>query len=148
MSGVSMVNGHIDEPKKTEYEILTTRDRLIELIVNADTHDSYECKLCTKKDTSCTRCGAEKLANHLLANGVIVPPCKVGDTVWYELYGEIESAVVYSCVGVLKKQGFEITDANAKSSDGLEVAFNGKCIGKTVFLTKEEAEAKLKELKE
>ena len=49
---------------------MTDRDRLIELIVNADTHDSYECKLCTKKDTSCTRCGAEKLTDYLLANGV------------------------------------------------------------------------------
>jgi hypothetical protein len=55
---------------------MTDRERLIELMVNADTHDSYECKLCTKKDTSCTRCGAEKLADYLLANGVIVPPNK------------------------------------------------------------------------
>lgn len=87
----------------------------------------------------------DEYAEELVANGVIVPPCKVGDAVWYELYGKIESAVVYSCVGVLKKQGVEITDANAKRSCGLEVAFNGKCIGKTVFLTKEEAEKALKE---
>ena len=86
----------------------------------------------------------DDVVDSLLANGVIVPPCKVGDTVWYELYGKVESAVVYSCTGVLKKQGIEITDANAKSSDGLEVAFNGKCIGKTVFLTKAEAETELR----
>ena len=107
---------------------MTDRDRLIELISRVQYLGGLE----------------EKVADHLLANGVIVPPCKVGDTIWYELYGKIESAVVYSCVGVFKKQGVEITDANAKSSDGLEVAFNGKCIGKTVFLTKEEAEAKMK----
>ena len=52
---------------------MTDRDRLIELIVNADVHDSYECKLCTRKDISCVRCGAEKFADYLLANGVIVP---------------------------------------------------------------------------
>ena len=51
---------------------MNDRDRLIELITNADTYDSYECKLCTKKDTSCIRCGAEKLTDYLLANGVIV----------------------------------------------------------------------------
>ena len=62
---------------------MNDRDRLIELIVNADTHDSYECRLCTKKDVSCIRCDAEKFADHLLANGVIVPPCKVGDDIWW-----------------------------------------------------------------
>lgn len=54
---------------------MTDRDRLIELIVNADIHDSYECKLCTRKDISCVRCDAEKFADYLLANGVIVTPC-------------------------------------------------------------------------
>ncbi|MBQ3202771.1 MAG: hypothetical protein IJB36_03920 [Clostridia bacterium] len=89
-------------------------------------------------------CQIYAITDYLLSNGVIVPPCRVGDTVWYELYGKIESAVVYSCVGVFKKQGVEITDANAKSSDGLEVTFTGKCIGKTIFLTEEEAIAALK----
>ena len=61
---------------------MTDRERLIELIVNADTYDSYECKLCAKDDDACDCCFAEKLADHLLANGVIVPPCKVGDTMY------------------------------------------------------------------
>ena len=115
------------------------REQLIELLEKYKTYDSAITKVVQRPMV-------ENLADYLLANGVIVPPCKVGDTIWYVLYGKIESAVVYSCVGVFKKHGVEITDANAKSSDGLEVAFNGKCIGKTVFLTKEEAEAKLKEL--
>ena len=49
---------------------MTDRDRLIELIVNADTYDSYECKLCSKDDDACDCCFAEKLADYLLANGV------------------------------------------------------------------------------
>ena len=61
---------------------MTDRERLIELIVNADTYDSYECKLCTKEDTSCTLCNAGKLADHILADGWIRPPCMVGDTVY------------------------------------------------------------------
>ena len=45
------------------------RDRLIELIQNSV--------------GGCARHWAEVIADHLLANGVIVPPCKVGQTVYY-----------------------------------------------------------------
>lgn len=58
------------------------RDRLIELITNADTYDSYACKLCTDDD-SCELCHAKILAEYLLENGVIVPPCKVGDDIYW-----------------------------------------------------------------
>lgn len=44
---------------------MTDRDRLIELIQNAV--------------NGCARHWAEIIADYLLANGVIVPPCKVGD---------------------------------------------------------------------
>ena len=51
---------------------MTDRERLIELI--------------SKSEILCNTCGentnsycAEALADYLLANGVIVPPCKVGD---------------------------------------------------------------------
>ena len=47
------------------------RDKLIELILNADTYDSYECKLCV--DDDCEFCQAEKLADYLIAHGVVVP---------------------------------------------------------------------------
>ena len=57
------------------------RDRLVELMVEADAYDGYECKLCTD-DHSCFRCYFTKLADHLIENGVIVPPCKVGDYVY------------------------------------------------------------------
>lgn len=48
------------------------RDRLVELMVEADAYDGYECKLCTD-DHSCFRCYFTKLATHLIENGVIVP---------------------------------------------------------------------------
>lgn len=47
---------------------MTERDRLIELL-NADM-------------SGCDGDYAEELADYLIANGVIVPPCKVYDTVW------------------------------------------------------------------
>lgn len=49
------------------------RDKLIELINNA-TEGFVE--------NACQPGGAEKLADHLLANGVIIPPVKLGQTVW------------------------------------------------------------------
>ncbi len=51
------------------------RDRLIELIKQA------------KKQTKNANCDIERnmiFADHLLANGVIVPPCKVGDSVYFK----------------------------------------------------------------
>ena len=52
------------------------RDRLVELMVEADAYDGYECKLCTD-DHSCFRCYFTKLANHLFENDVVpVVRCK------------------------------------------------------------------------
>ncbi|MBQ7976574.1 MAG: hypothetical protein IJ300_12890 [Clostridia bacterium] len=48
------------------------RDRLIELIEYADANIPG---FCIEGDF-------HVLADYLLANGVIVPPCKVGDRVW------------------------------------------------------------------
>lgn len=86
----------------------------------------------------------EKIVNNLIEGGAIVPLCKVGDIVWYELYDEIRSSTVYSCEICLCGRGFWISDAKAKDEHGLEMYFNGKSIGKTVFLTREEAEKVLK----
>ena len=115
---------------------MTDRERLIELLVNSNTHDSYECKLCTKKDVSCTRCSGEKLADYLLANGVIVPPCKVGDEIYYLFPQQgIQRAFVRRIqigkygVAICTKYGATLISE----------------IGKTVFLTREEAEKALKE---
>lgn len=90
---------------------------------------------------------ADTCEHYKAAADVIVPPFNIGDIVWYELYGEIKSAVVYSCCGCLTRRGFVITDACAKSEQGLEVAFGGKSIGKTVFLTRAEAEQALKDMR-
>lgn len=50
------------------------RDRLIELIKQVPYGVSVGAKF--------TQQFSEKMADNLLANGVIVPPCKVGDTVY------------------------------------------------------------------
>lgn len=119
------------------------RDRLIEIIaksnlvlVDGGIHP----------DTHLTQ---EALADHLLAAGVIVPPCKVGDTVYVVQMREIyECRVNDICISagnnnvvVLDRfiNGFLIRRYRAEY-------FNA--FGKTVFLTKEEAERALAERRE
>lgn len=78
---------------------------------------------------------------------VIHLPCKVGDTVWGVtnsgvFYIKVESIHCFSS-GIWKYRGW---NGKGKFRTGYEFSF--EAIGKTVFLTKEEAEKALKELKE
>ncbi len=83
------------------------------------------------------------IATHLLENGVIVPPCRVGDIVYLLCpvrEGIYEAFVDEICV--MKESNFIVTRDiyfNRRQSIFFEQ------IGKTVFLTKEEAEKALKE---
>lgn len=67
-------------------------------------------------------------------------PCKVGDTVYYINPNEntINELVVYS---------FDIRPLQHFACDYMGARLNFNQFGKTVFLTKSEAEAKLKELR-
>ena len=90
----------------------------------------------------------EEYAEELLANGVIVPPCKVGDMVYIvkcytNSYLEIVSREVIS---TLVKE--IIVNENGISIMTEEAEYTAEHIGEFVFLTKEEAEEKLKELKD
>ena len=72
---------------------------------------------------------------------IIVPPCKVGDTVWF-IRKDIKSEIVETNVEkvVLKHGGLYI-------KLGCNSMYETTCnsIGKSIFLTKEEAEQALKE---
>lgn len=65
---------------------MTERERLIKLIEQCSCHYSPPCT------GECGEChnvemydwNIEHIADHLLANGVIVPPCKVGDYVRFK----------------------------------------------------------------
>lgn len=121
---------------------MTERERLIELMQewgNKNT-DSFP---------------FEKVADHLIANGVIVPSCKVGDKIylpweWKETSG----------VAVLTIERMSITESGQSVrtdfwSDDEDYWLAYNCgvfkfdeIGKTVFLTREEAEQALAERNE
>lgn len=76
----------------------------------------------------------EIVAEHLIENGVIVPPCKLGDTVY-----QIIKSMSFGEVGDTATTNYRIEER--KFSMGFLDEF-----GKTVFLTHEAAEAKLKEM--
>ena len=90
----------------------------------------------------------EGLANYLIDKGVIVPPCKVGDTIFGVV---VKSNHIYSAQVVGFHLGKFPTLRGHKRNEYL-VCYSGYClrhididkIGKTVFLTREEAEKALK----
>lgn len=86
----------------------------------------------------------EEIADHLLANGVIVPPFKVGDKVWYITNGKIDNAEVV-CIDcrnsgnhIIAHKYIEETEETKK----IYLFFSD--VNKIVYLTKEEAEKALK----
>lgn len=95
------------------------------------------------------------IAETLLANGVIVPPCKVGDRVFiiekeYRL-NKVEHKIITCEIEFIyvssKTKRYHTKKLECPYMDN-GFNFRPKDIGKTVFLTKEEAEEKLKELGE
>lgn len=97
---------------------------------------------------------AEVVADYLLDNGVIVPPCKVGDTVYRIV--EMGTGIHYKqkgrC-GIGHSQGYKIIPCEEKIKRfirSVEVTKNNffdvcENFGKTVFLTQAEAEKALAE---
>ena len=88
----------------------------------------------------------KKLADYedLEEQGLLVRlPCKVGDDLYCIVNGEVKKLKVHS-FGV---PDFEIIDIEFKYVDGFKIVrFVGE-VGKTVFLTREEAAKKLEEMK-
>jgi hypothetical protein len=128
------------------------RDRLIELIEEADKkcNDTKQCENCVGFGHG-GECVNHLIADHLLANGVIVPPCKVGDKVWF--------LNIYNSIAMRRNAVYEAKVARVYIENGnilcLAIQIKNEWgntefpriteIGKTVFLTKEEAEKALAE---
>jgi hypothetical protein len=118
------------------------KDRLIELI---RTTPPTRLK-CVGRAIEKTYITASGMADHLLANGVIVLPCKVGDTVYIIDEGDGECAEDY-VLGVEVLQFFISKNGIAldlKLPLGLRLN-TWAIVGKNVFLTEAEAEKVLAE---
>nr|DAM22994.1 MAG TPA: Cytochrome c [Bacteriophage sp.] len=120
-------------------------------------YTSY-CDACHNSDCHCglVEDMIEKLADYegLEEHGrLIILPCKVGDTVYVNGVlgcGEVERYRVirvdyHSTLGTGRNEFY--IEALLCADPDSSIAFYDKQFGKTVFLTKAEAEAKLKELR-
>lgn len=110
---------------------MTERERLIDLL-----HGSLEIAGPVVDAT------LNHIADYLLDNGVIVPPCKVGDTVYTPIYDSVTNERYIGDVETISEvgtKGFFICENNYYEY------FEYSEIGKTVFLTREEAEKELRE---
>ena len=131
------------------------KERLVELFYLAN--KKFDDVECTGKEA------LELLADHLIDNGVIVPPCKVGDTVYidpeswgvdcllmrykpifvhskYYLVGEVVSIIKTRKQNLVKLSVYNISTFTPEYK-----RYPISAIGKTVFFTRERAQAKLKE---
>ena len=122
---------------------MTERERLIELFMRGDIAAAkqgvFNCCMCRRE--------AETIADYLLENGVIVPPVQVGATVYCtDSYRHL--------IKPLEIIGFEVDYTKrickyyCSGGDYTPAWFKPAEIGKTVFLTREEAEKALKEREE
>lgn len=95
----------------------------------------------------------EKLGNYEDAEeqGLLMRlPCKVGDTVYFAHHDRVISSEVLSVKyhAEAENYGVFIRERLTVDVEGILAEINFCDIGKTVFLTREEAEAKLKEMRE
>lgn len=106
---------------------MTDRERLIRLMQEAS----------QSKSDYAGNIGLGQIADYLLKHGVIVLPCKVGDKVYRPSI----------CLGVVQFViiSFNIYQSELFFTDDSENIIYLPEIGKTVFLTREEAEQALKE---
>ena len=117
------------------------RDRLIDLIRQSHCVDVWDYWNDDFKQPN----PIEALADHLIANGVILPPCKVGDKVYLiPCYNGNPLGIVQEdkvqMIGITSR-GVHIKARNHHDHNKMYM------LGKTVFLTKEQAEQKLKEMR-
>ena len=127
---------------------MTDRERLIRLMQEAS----------QSKSDYAGNIGLGQIADYLLEHGVIVLPCKVGDKLFIlydDDYGEYECSEL--CIGVLQElrvfakcgiSGYKNIQECPEYYCGqpfCSTSFTGKDFGKTVFLSREEAEKAIKD---
>lgn len=98
---------------------------------------------------NCARLWAKDIADHLLAEGVIVPPCKVGQTVY--IIGWDDNIEEFTVKDIAYEEGnFGVYFYRFRAVMGREsdIHFTDTYIGESVFLTREEAEKALAEGRE
>ena len=112
------------------------RDRLIELMRQAEFAYLDFSKLCPYEKSL-----TDFTADYLLENGVIVPPCKVGDVVWLIGNMKLYTKEVICSRKVTSVQMLRTGELIMHFKDG---CFPSEAVGVYAFRTKEEAMQELK----
>ena len=117
------------------------RERLVELLKKAD--ESASNKMITDYEDA-----IKDNADYLIANNVVVLPCKVGDTVYYviDLGSLVDARILETkilCIEMTDEMRFYAK--TVKKFRYNYSWFGSADFGKTVFLSREEAENVLKE---
>ena len=119
------------------------KDKLVKILMNVPRPDFIVSGMRVGK----TLLTAERVADHLLAEGVIVPPVKLGSN--FKVYIPIKDTTTVletKVFGIgVDEDGDMVINPSVYSTETIEI--NGYNIGKTVFLTREEAERSLEERK-
>ena len=131
------------------------REKLIELICTVNCEGGEDFLSCPERRNGHCRsihklemCQLGAIADHLLANGVIVPPCKVGETLYF-LYDNTFAnrpnltPFVYETNDWyfdIDTKGISILPRSIHSYKGKHHYY----LGETVFLSREDAEKALK----
>lgn len=116
---------------------MTDRDRLKELLKQANTLYLDYLENIDQKGLIDTEGKAKFFADYLIANGVIVPPCKVGDIIYQTDGVRIYASTIH-----------EITYTSSKVIFVTEnIDFDEQAINNSIFLTREEAEKALERSK-
>lgn len=131
---------------------MTERERLVELLKNDNCPSPFICDANCKYINS-ENCLAERMADYLLENGVIAPPCRVGDTMYVEFERQVYPVCVYAIRINTKRKDkricvdgiFAIEYPYGSYDYRYRANFKWKNVGKTIFYTREEAENALKE---
>ena len=112
---------------------MTERERLIELLMQGDIAAAkqgvFNCCMCRRE--------AETIADYLIENGVIVPPCKVGDMVYIFERG---SYIIPIC-----GQGKPHWEIKIEKCSFKYWLLDNHKFGVNMFFTREEAEKALAE---
>ena len=115
---------------------MTERDKQIGYLIKLITDlPKADCEACDMSEDFCLTCCYEyRLAEHLIAHGVIVPPCDIGDEIYYVIG---KDKIYKSVCCAFSHDAF----------DNLIIIdeFYGCHTEERVFLTYEEAEAAVKE---
>ena len=115
--------------------------KLLKEPIECNSNGFGDCSMCDYKylDEKCSDHIYELLTNYLLQNGVFVLPAKVGDKI-YTIQG---AKIKENIIARIEISQSTITLATNWHGMGYEL-YTEKQIGKTVFLTKEDAEKHLK----